>query len=79
MISLTCSGGDLSSSVLTFTASGAAQTVNVTPHLGIAGGTVAISGTNSTGLTDPTAAAITLAAQPKRRRGLRGPVNDVAF
>lgn len=79
VITLVCSGGDLSTNTVTFSSSAAAQSINVTPHLGINGGTVSITGTNSTSLTDPAAATITLTAKPKRQRGLRGAVNDVAF
>src|SRR5438105_3875022 len=78
-ITLAATGGDLSAASVAFTSEAGPKTVTVTPHLGVAGGTVSITGTNDAELTDPSPATVTLAAKPRRQRGLRGLVNDVAF
>jgi hypothetical protein len=71
VITLAIVGAQPTSKVLTFTSSGAAQTFNITPNLGRKGGTVTVTGTNSTSLTDPSPATVAIKANKIRRQSGR--------
>jgi hypothetical protein len=72
-VTLATVGADPASQTVVFSSEAGPKTVTVTPHLGINGGTVTITGTNGGSLTDPAPATITIAKKPYRQRGMRSP------